>query len=545
MDSAFDPEASALWREFAEQTSDFVGISDPWGRVLYLNPAARKRLGVAEATDLTVADFFPAEAITLYYEVIRPQVLRHGSWSGEVPVNVSGGDPVPMYVSTTARLGPGGETNGNVVYAHELPRRGPAGVTERSRVDDGTGVLERSAFIDRVRLALAAADRDGADCALVVAEIVGITEAIDMFGAPVAERAMRSLAGRMTRLSRTIDVVGRVGQQRFGLLLHGVRDRGEALRIARTVHDSLVDPPVTTAGGEAVATVSIGVAYSEPGIDPVVLIYRASAALTHESERHDVASVVDASPEGSGALATIDEFRVGMSRGDVKAYAEPVVDLRSGLVVGYRGLARWQHRRLGMIKAVEFIDMISETPIANQVDLYIARETAAVLALAARSSPMRLYTPVSKRLIADVRTEQYLSEIADAFFLSNNQIRLQIERVFLDSWSPALRDALQSLRDVEVGLALTRVEDKSEVPDLVAHPFEELHISRRLTSDARMYAGARRSVSEIAQLAHEHGALVAAVGVVDEEHRALLLDAGCDLATGELYGRPEPTDSID
>ena len=322
-----------------------------------------------------------------------------------------------------------------------------------------------------------------------------------MFGAPVAERAMRSLAGRMTRLSRTIDVVGRVGQQRFGLLLHGVRDRGEALRIARTVHDSLVDPPVTTAGGEAVATVSIGVAYSEPGIDPVVLIYRASAALTHESERHDTASVVDASPEESGALATIDEFRVGMSRGDVRSYAEPVVDLRSGLVVGYRGLARLaapaprddQGRR---VHRHDLRDADREPGRSLH-----RGETAAVLALAARSAPLRLYTPVSKRLIADVRTEQYLSEIADAFFLSNNQIRLQLERAFLDSWSPALRDALQSLRDAEVGLALTRVEDKSEVPDLVAHPFEELHISRRLTSDARMYAGARRSVSEIAQLA--------------------------------------------
>ena len=155
VDSAFDPEASALWREFAEQTSDFVGISDPWGRVLYLNPAARKRLGVAEATDLTVADFFPSEAITLYYEVIRPQVLRRGAWSGEVPVKVSGGDAVPMYVSTTARLGPGGETHGNVVYAARAaaPRTGrrhrPVGPRRRDRRLGGarrssTGFASRS-----------------------------------------------------------------------------------------------------------------------------------------------------------------------------------------------------------------------------------------------------------------------------------------------------------------------------------------------------------------------------------------------------------------
>ena len=126
VDSVFDPDVSAQLLLFAEQTADFVGVSDPWGRVLYLNPAARKRLGVADLTDLTVADFFPAEAITLYYEVIRPQLLRTGAWSGEVPVNVAGGVAVPMYISTSARLGPGGETNGSVVYAHELSRPDPA-----------------------------------------------------------------------------------------------------------------------------------------------------------------------------------------------------------------------------------------------------------------------------------------------------------------------------------------------------------------------------------------------------------------------------------
>ena len=71
MNSRADAEVSAQLRLFAEQTTDFVGVADPWGRILYLNPAARKRLGVADATELTLADVFPAEAFTLYYEVRR------------------------------------------------------------------------------------------------------------------------------------------------------------------------------------------------------------------------------------------------------------------------------------------------------------------------------------------------------------------------------------------------------------------------------------------------------------------------------------------
>ena len=66
MDPGMRAEIAAQLLDFAEQTTDFVGVTDPWGRILYLNPAARKRLGVADdATDLTTGDVFPLEAFAL------------------------------------------------------------------------------------------------------------------------------------------------------------------------------------------------------------------------------------------------------------------------------------------------------------------------------------------------------------------------------------------------------------------------------------------------------------------------------------------------
>jgi diguanylate cyclase (GGDEF)-like protein len=541
-----DAEVLAQLLAFVEQTTDFVGVSDPWGRIQYLNPAALKRLGVADATDLTLADLFPLEAFGIYYEVVRPQLLRTGAWTGEVLVNASGSGAIPMYVSTTAKLGPGGETNGGVVYAHELSRVDPARATSESDVDEVTGLLARAAFDDRVRLALAAAHRDGESCALVLAEIFDMSVMIETVGVLTAASVMRALAGRMTRLARTIDIVGRVGEDQLGLLLRGVHSHGEALRIARTVYESLVDPPVTTAGGEVAVSVGCGVAFSKPGDDPVDLIRQASATISHETPTRDVdVDTPIAISDRPESAITMDDFRVGMSHGHVRAYAQPVVDLASGGLVGFRAVARWHHRTLGTLKAAAFIDIIAETPLANEVDLYVARETAAVLVVTTTDTPLRLYTPVSKRLIADVRAEQYLSEIADAFFLSMNQIRLQLARPLLDNWSPALHDALQSLSDADVALVLTGVEDASDAQDLAEYGFHELHLSRRLTHAAATDPDARRAVSELVRLAHDRGCLVGAAGVDHQQEQHVLLDCGCDLATGDLYGRPEPVDTID
>ena len=85
---------------------------------------------------------------------MRPELLRTGAWSGEVLVKVAGGGAIPMFVSTTAKIGPGGETNGGVVYARELSRLDTAVVADLADladVDEVTGLLTRAAFDDRVR----------------------------------------------------------------------------------------------------------------------------------------------------------------------------------------------------------------------------------------------------------------------------------------------------------------------------------------------------------------------------------------------------------
>jgi len=263
VNSEFDAGISAELLLFAEQTTDFVAVADPWGRILYVNPAARKLLGVADAADLTVADVLPDEAFTLYHEVVRPQLLRTGAWSGEIPVSVAGHDPIPMYVSTTARIGPGGEINESVVYAHALSRVDPAATTHAPDSNESAELLERARFLDRVQDALATAAREDEGCALMLVRL-SARDTIAMVDALVAANVTRALAGRMTRFARATDIVGQLGEHELGLFLRGVRSDAEALRIARTVSEALVTAPVPIPGVEIAPKVDCGVTCSHP-----------------------------------------------------------------------------------------------------------------------------------------------------------------------------------------------------------------------------------------------------------------------------------------
>ena len=241
----------------------------------------------------------------------------------------------------------------------------------------------------------------------------------------------------------------------------------------------------------------------------------------------------------------MDEFRLAMSHGDVRPYAQPIVALESGLVVGHQGLVRWHHRRLGTLEAGAFVAMIAPTPLANQVDLYVVRETAAVLTLTTRDRPLNLYAPVSMRLLADVRTEQYLYEIADAFSLAMNQVHLQLARTLLTNFTAAMQDSLMSLREADIQFVLTDVDATSDAERLAELGFDELHLSRRLTRAAAIDPDAQRVISEVVRIAHDRGALVAGSGVNHSRQHDALIEAGCDLASGNFYGRAEPANTID
>jgi PAS domain S-box-containing protein len=69
-----------------EQTSDLVGISDPSGRVQYMNTAGRRMLGMDEDEDLAgtaIAALHPPDVFERLEREYIPKAVQDGIWSGE------------------------------------------------------------------------------------------------------------------------------------------------------------------------------------------------------------------------------------------------------------------------------------------------------------------------------------------------------------------------------------------------------------------------------------------------------------------------------
>jgi PAS domain S-box-containing protein len=79
-------EERQLFAALVENSSDFIGIADPSGKPMYLNPAGRRMVGLAPdhpVGETEILDYYPLEERDFASDVIIKGMVEHDHWSGE------------------------------------------------------------------------------------------------------------------------------------------------------------------------------------------------------------------------------------------------------------------------------------------------------------------------------------------------------------------------------------------------------------------------------------------------------------------------------
>ena len=104
-----------------EATPDFVGTITPDGRMLYINAAGRRMLGIGQADDITgmmLADCFPEWVGTVLANVALPAAARDGIWMGETALLCRDG----REISTSQVIIAHKDENGAVNFVSSIAR---------------------------------------------------------------------------------------------------------------------------------------------------------------------------------------------------------------------------------------------------------------------------------------------------------------------------------------------------------------------------------------------------------------------------------------
>jgi diguanylate cyclase (GGDEF)-like protein/putative nucleotidyltransferase with HDIG domain len=182
---------------------------------------------------------------------------------------------------------------------HQIARLS-ARLTDATRIDSLTGLLNRSAFELLLESELERSRRTGRPLAVIVGDVDGLSLVNAHRGHPAGDNVLRLVARDMQKWKRRIDSAGRIGGEEFALLLPETDERGAFLlaeRLRRAAHRTFNDDPLQV-------TVSFGVAsYPEHGDRLDLLLSLATHAMGAAKELGKDRSVIY-SPEVARMLAS-------------------------------------------------------------------------------------------------------------------------------------------------------------------------------------------------------------------------------------------------
>ena len=141
-------------------------------------------------------------------------------------------------------------------------------LSDASRTDPLTGLLNRRGFEEMMEVELARARRNGRPLSLLIADLDHFKRLNDRGGHAAGDATLRRFAAVARSCSRRVDVLGRLGGEEFALLLPDT-DAERAFVVAERLRRGFAE--ATSGGGRT--TVSVGIASmsaNDPGRDALM-----------------------------------------------------------------------------------------------------------------------------------------------------------------------------------------------------------------------------------------------------------------------------------
>lgn len=243
---------------------------------------------------------------------------------------------------------------------------------------------------------------------------------------------------------------------------------------------------------------------------------------------------------------TVPSLREALRQGHMRPYYQPKIDLKSGQLLGYEVLARWQDPRQGMLYPGDFIALATESGLLPELTFQLVEQ---VLADAARLQQQG-WTPsmavnIDISMLANRNFANELIARVQASGARAEQLILEVTESALMHDTAATLASVGRLRLAGFGLSIDDYGTGfSTLQQLTRLPFTELKIDRAFVTSAHRN---RRSLA-ILQSAIDMSVRLRlpsiAEGVETIDEVRLLCGLGCSAAQGYLFARPMPGEAL-
>ncbi len=472
--------------------------------------------------------------------------LLGGRWETELQHESSRFRPVELDVVPAAK---GEKCRARIRFTDISVRAERLAELERLALHDAlTGLPNRALFHDRVRQAIAAAERHGEPFAVMLLDLDHFKQVNDTLGHQVGDRLLQAVGPRLAGGLRKSDTLARLGGDEFAVLLPAPVDMERASSTAERLVEAMY-PAFVIDGMNLDLGVSVGAAlYPDHGVDLDGLVHSADVAM-YKAKREQLGfSIFNAEQaEGSARRLSLQrDLRPAIDRGEMQVLFQPKVAVAGWGVTGAEALLRWHHPTEGLLAPDDFLPIAEHTGLVMPLTLKVLNhcleaqrqwrhegiELPVSINISAKWLRDREFPKILKLVLRNWqgRPEQLILEISESAVMRDPQGTLE---------------TLDAVAELGVGITLDHFgTGYSSLPLLQRLPITALKIDRTFVGDLFAERSATVIVRSVVKLAHGLGLQVIASGVESERAADHLAAIGCDEIQGYFIGRPMTADEL-
>jgi len=413
-----------------------------------------------------------------------------------------------------------------------------------------TGLPNRILLADRFARALDRARRQNTQLAVCMLDLDQFKPVNDTYGHEAGDALLVQTAQRLTQELRGIDTLCRLGGDEFVILFEDVEDsatlHGALARIL-----ALLAEPFDVGGHRIGVSASIGMTvFPSDDSDADTLMRHADQAMyvAKQSGRNRY-HLFDVSQDlqMQSARQTFERVRQAVRDGELCLHYQPKVNLRTGDVVGFEALLRWQHPQDGLVPPLKFLPLVEQTDVIVDIGEWVTEQA---LTQMARWRQQGNTWPVSVNIAArHFQRSDFLERLKSTLARHAEVAPSMLEFEILESVAlgdiRAMNVLMASCQQLGIAFSLDDFGTGYSSLSYLKHlPVQTLKIDQSFVRNMRDDKDDLALVGAVINIAHLFGRQVLAEGVETPAQGQQLLALGCETVQGYGIARPMPPDEV-
>ncbi len=240
----------------------------------------------------------------------------------------------------------------------------------QAKYDTLTELPNRSYGSERLALELIRASRTGSKVLVMFIDLDHFKQINDSMGHFVGDEILKLSAQRLQNVARKTDLLARIGGDEFLLVIPDLPDNDTAKRVASSVLSAFSEPFVWN-NHEFFLTGSVGMSvFPDDGDNAEQLLACADMAMYRvKQDGRDAFCFYNhnMNQDLQRYLDLESRLRNAISNQLLEMYYQPIIELKSGKIVGAEALMRWNDEKFGFVNPEEFISIAEKNGLIHQL----------------------------------------------------------------------------------------------------------------------------------------------------------------------------------